>query len=249
MKNNNTTYRPLTKFVSQLYFLYLGILPAAATLSVRAIFRHEYDDMTMLFLFMAGVAASGVYLAVTLAYTFLPSTLVGVLFLFLDGPIFALISLAGGENADLMAFIIDSFLIDGVAIFCAIAILSWTSNIPTQGQKIGSTIVMLICVSFTAVLFFPYLHTQIWGNWWRFTWLAIGLIEALYVNYGTLYKYNVMAPADLSGQAKANIPDDLHQAHHVLGDKLATGFIIIFVCSWIGVFFLSNLVYVERVFE
>lgn len=172
--------------IGMAHLLYLGILPTLATIGALALDDRKPSDNRMFFLFLAGVGAVGVYLAFIGSYTALPDSLWKTLLLWLDSPIFAFIAISGSERTNLFFWAIDSFLIDGITIFVPIMVLAWFSSAPTRDQRIASIGIMLFCLGFCAVLFYPYWQNELWGNWWRLLWLGTGIIEASVVNYKIL---------------------------------------------------------------
>ena len=96
------------------HLVYLGLLPALATFAVLVVYGHPF----MFLVFLGGIVAVSVYLAVVVSYTCSPSSLAVALFILLDGPVCAALAQLSGGNP--YAFAIDSFLVDGVAIWAAI---------------------------------------------------------------------------------------------------------------------------------
>jgi hypothetical protein len=84
--------------------------------------------------------------------------------------------LSGGHP---YAFAIDSFLVDGVAIWVAIVWLAVTTSRPTEEQRIATVFFALVAVVTVISVFWPYLRESVWGEWNRLGWLLIGMIEAV----------------------------------------------------------------------
>jgi hypothetical protein len=74
--------------VENLHLVYLGLLPALATFSILVV----YGRLAPLLLFVGGIVAVSVYLAVVIGYTRPANSLGVALFTLLDGPLWAVLS-------------------------------------------------------------------------------------------------------------------------------------------------------------
>lgn len=160
-----------------LYLVYLGILPAWATFAVAYTYGVPYP----LLIFMVGVAAVGLYLTVTFSYAPLPTSWLGVAFVALDGPLILWLSNFG--EADWLGHGVESFVVDGTAVWLAILFVTFTSSLPTDEQRLASAGIMITCVSVFIFFFWPYLSQMPAQRWW---WLLAGLAENVLVSFRLL---------------------------------------------------------------
>ena len=93
------------RIVGGMHLVYLGLLPALATFAILA----EHGHRAIWLVFLGGIVAVSVYLAVAVSYTRSPGSLIAALLILLDGPVCAL--LAQSEGAQPFSFAIESFLI------------------------------------------------------------------------------------------------------------------------------------------
>jgi hypothetical protein len=161
-----------SRAVENMHLVYLGLLPALATFSVLV----NYGHPAPMLLFLGGVVAVSVYLAVVASYTRSTNSLGVALFVLLDGPFWAALSYAAGGV--LFSFAIDAFLIDGVAIWLAIVWLAVSTSRPTRGQRIATIGFALIAVGTVLFAFWLYLYESVFGDWLRFLFLVMGVVEA-----------------------------------------------------------------------
>ena len=101
----NRTHRA----VENLHLVYLGLLPALATFSVLIVYGHPAP----LLLFIGGVVAASVYLAVVIGYTRPVNSLGVALFTLFDGSLRAALSHSARRAP--FSFAIDAFLIPDVS--------------------------------------------------------------------------------------------------------------------------------------
>ncbi|MFH1195455.1 MAG: hypothetical protein V1720_07060 [bacterium] len=170
----------LHKTVDLLYLIYLGLLPSIAVFVVLIMYGTGYPFL----LFFGGIVLVSVYLAVVISYTPKSSSLITALIAFLDGPIFAAISDFANPGFNTIA--IDSFLIEGIAIWIAILWLAVSTNRPTKEQRIGTIILGIIAFGTISFSFFQYIDEYIFSNIFRFLGLLAGIIEAVMVNHFVL---------------------------------------------------------------
>jgi hypothetical protein len=142
------------------HLVYLGLLPAAATFTLL----YTYGHFAPMLLFIAGTAAVGVYLAATYVYTPRPRSVGLALFVLLDGPAWAALSLLL-KDARPLAFAVEGFLVDGTAVWASILVLALRSNLPTRGQRWGSVAIMLVALAAAGSLAWPYLREAASGAW------------------------------------------------------------------------------------
>ena len=191
--DENTTYSTrqsnhirLSRILGRVYLLYLGILPAIGTFAALV----AYGTPGPFLLFLGGIAAVGVYLAVTYSYTRIPANPLLILVMLLDGPLVILIAQQDGYS--LLGFLIESYLVDGTAIWLSILLLSLTSQLPTRGQRIGSVFFMLVALVATSSLFWPYMKAVLWNDWVRMMWLLAGTLVFSVIHYRRFYKENIV---------------------------------------------------------
>ena len=177
--------------INRLHLIYLGLLPSLATFIVLR--THGYRWMFPLFI--GGVAMVGVLLAEIFAHTRLPDSLPASLLVLLDGPMIALLATHGRG----FAFAIDSFLVEGLAVWLAIAVLAVVSDLPTPWQRNASVVIMLIAVGLSLSLFWPYLRITLEERWFKLVWLAIGVIEGAIVRF-RLLRTEEIVPRDADFQ-------------------------------------------------
>ncbi|MCA9971658.1 MAG: hypothetical protein KC425_15645 [Anaerolineales bacterium] len=174
--------------LDRIHLLYLGLLPALAT--AAALQRDGYRFPFLLFI--AGVAAVGVYLAATYSYTPRPKSLPATLWVLLDGPLFVLAGRGVAERP--FAFAIDAFLVDGSALWLAILWLALFSDLPGRGQRTASVGIMLVALGVTASLFWPYLQESFGGRPLPLAGLLFGIAEGAFMRVRLLGKGAVLRP-------------------------------------------------------
>jgi hypothetical protein len=180
----------LLRILDGIHLVYLGLLPALATLS--ALLAHGHPAPTLLF--FGGIVLVSVYLAVVFSYTS-PSRSIGIALLtLLDGPIFvALSQLSGGAW---VSFAINGFLVDGVAIWLAILWLALTTSLPTQGQRWATVAFGLIAMATMLSTFWPHIRDNVLQAWDVLLWLGVGLIEAVVARHFLLRAGTVARDTD-----------------------------------------------------
>lgn len=169
-------------------------------------------------IFLGGTGAVGVYLAATYSYTRLPNRVFPLLVMLLDGPLFVIVSLRDGLKP--LAFAVEGYLIDGLAIWLSILILAFISPLPTRGQRFWSIFFMFIAVGVNVALFWPYLQQFAGENWGHLIWLLVGCTEATIASFLLVSKDDVIRSDD--------------------GSIL---FIGLFVMLWVVALFLGNILY------
>jgi hypothetical protein len=200
--------------VENVRLVYLGLLPALATFSLLVNYGHPAPTL----LFFGGVVAVGVYLAVVASYTRPTSSLGVALLVLLDGPFWAALSFAAGGV--LFSFAIDAFLIDGVAIWLAIAWLAVSTSRPTQGQRIATIGLALIAVGSVLFAFWPYLCENVLGDWVRLLFLVMGIVEAFVARHYLL------------------------EVDEVVRDTMSSArYILVFLFVWIATMCAGNVLY------
>lgn len=184
--------RRITQLLGVVHLSYLGILPAAATFVLLRQYGHPFPFL----IFLGGVVAVSVYLAITASFTPVPQNLGIMIFMLLDGPAF--IALAqSGTNLSFSAAI-DSFMVDGLAVWLAIFWLAITTGRPTKEQKIGTIFFAVIALGTVASICWPYLLGEILTQREKPFWLSLGLIEAVLVYYHLLQADEGKRPTDFS---------------------------------------------------
>lgn len=175
---NNRLHR-----LGRIYLIYLGLLPALATLAAFDYLPAPINQVFMFLIFLGGVGGVGVYLAAVASYISLPQSWLALLLMLVDGPLFIVLAMWRNARATLAGFIIEAFLVDGLALFLAILILALRSPLPTRGERIGSVWLMLTAVSVLLFLFRGYWQTAVWGNWPHVAWLLVGILQGMAANY------------------------------------------------------------------
>lgn len=181
----------LTRIIGQVHLIYLGLLPAIATLALLYVYGHPFPFL----MFLGGTVAVGVYLAVTLNYTRTPASLGWTLLVLLDGPAWTLLSLWTKEVIPI-GFAVEALIVDGTAIWLSILILSFSSYKPSRGQRVASVLFMLIALGATASLVWPYFRDVLWGEWLSLCLLGGGTLEALLVRFKQLDRDEMTAGPD-----------------------------------------------------
>jgi hypothetical protein len=125
-----------------------------------------------------------------MSYAPIPKSLPWLLLALLDGPLFVLISLR--NNFHPLAFAIEGYLIDGTAIWLAILFLASVSDLPSREQRVASIAIMLVILGITGSQFWPYWQEYLWGNWYRIFWLAAGVVQATWLNFGRFQRAEVL---------------------------------------------------------
>jgi hypothetical protein len=166
--------------VEILHLVYLGLLPALATFSILVVYGHPAP----LLLFVGGIIAVSVYLAVVIGYTRPANSLDVALFTLFDGPLWAVLSRSVKETPippaiNAFSFAINAFLIDGVAIWIAIVWLAVSTSRPTKEQRIATVGFALVAVVSILFAFWPYIRENVWEKWTQLSWLVMGVVEAV----------------------------------------------------------------------
>ncbi len=172
---------------------YLGLLPALATFAVLRVYGHALPFLV----FLGGIVVVSVYLAVLVSYTRSSSPAVA-LFTLLDGPVCALLAQLGGGNP--YSFAIDSFLVDGIAVWLAIVWLAVTTSRPTKEQRIATLFFALLAVGTVFSVFWPYARASVWGHWGKLCWLTIGIVEAVIAHHYLLKADEVVRDEGVSAR-------------------------------------------------
>lgn len=183
----------LARVVGRAHLVYLGLLPSLATFALL----YTYGHPAPLLLFLGGTVAVGVYLAVIISYTPAPRSPLLSLAMMLDGPAWVTLSLLSKE-VRLPVFAVEGFLVDGTAVWVSTLVLALRSPLPTRGQRVASVAFMLVALAAAASLVWPYLTGALWGEWLSLFWLALGVAEALVVNYKVLERDEVVRDGDSS---------------------------------------------------
>lgn len=170
----------VVQFINWLHRLYLGLLPSLATFVLLRRYGYRWPFL----LFIGGVALIGVYLAVIYYLTPLPDSVPRSLWVWLDGPLFAVV--AQGVGSIDLGFFIKGFFIDALALWLAILLLALLSSRPTSGQRTGSLGISVGVLGVILSLFWPYVIETLWQDRLRMVWLLAGIIEGAMVRYRLL---------------------------------------------------------------
>ena len=199
------------------HLVYLGLLPVAATFSLL----YSYGHPAPLLLFLAGTAAVGVYLAATYVYTPRPRNVGLALFVLLDGPAWAALSLLL-KGARPLAFAVNGFLVDGTAVWASILVLALRSPLPTRGQRRASVGIMLAALAATFSLAWPYCREVLHGGWGAASLLLLALGAA----QGALTRYR------------------LYEREKVSRDEGASAaYIVVFIVAWVASMIAGNVLH------
>ncbi len=163
--------------VNWLHRLYLGLLPSLATFVLLRRYGYRWPFL----LFVGGVALTGVYLAVTYYLTPLPDSVPRSLWVWLDGPLFAVV--AQGVGSIDLVFFIEGFFIDALALWLAILLLALLSSRPTSGQRTRSLGISVGVLGVVFSLFWPYVTETLWRDRLRMVWLLVGIVEGVVARY------------------------------------------------------------------
>ncbi len=180
------------RIFERVHLVYLGLLPTLATFAVLITYGHP----AIFLVFLGGIVAVSVYLAMVVSYTRPPGSLAVALFILLDGPICAALAQLSGGNP--YAFAIDSFLIDGVAIWLAIVWLAVTTSRSTEEQRIATVFFALVAVVTVFSVFWPYLRESVWEEWKKLGWLVVGMVEAFIARHYLLEADEVVRDTGVS---------------------------------------------------
>jgi hypothetical protein len=177
------------------HLVYLGLLPSLATFSLL----YAYGHAAPLLLFLGGTAAVGVYLAATYSYTPRPRTLPSALLQLLDGPAWALLSIAV-RGARPLAFAVEGFLVDGTATWLSLLVLAARSPLPTREQRRAAVAFMLAALAATLWLAWPYLRDASRGTRGGagLFLLGLGALQGAFARYKLFSRDQVLRPADAS---------------------------------------------------
>ena len=190
------------------HVVYLGLLPVVANFSLL----YSYGHPAPLLLFLAGTAAVSVYLAATYVYTPRPPSVAVALFVLLDGPAWAALSLLLKYERPL-AFAVNGFLVDGTAVWISILVLALRSDLPTRGQRWASVGIMLVALAAVYSLAWPYCRDVMQGRWGGASLLLLALGAA----QGALTRYR------------------LYEREKTVRDNDASAvYIVVFIVAWVA---------------
>ena len=200
--------------LDKVHLIYLALLPAWATGVTLAIYGHRSPFLV----FLGGIVVVSVYLAVIVHYT-RPATSLGVALLtLLDGPLWAIAAQFTGGAA--VSFAVDAFLVDGIAIWIAIAWLAVTTSRPTREQRTATLAFAAIAVGTVCSLFWPYLRDVLWGQWLGIGLLLVGIGEAVVAHHYLLFKDEV-----------------------VRDERFTLPYLIIFIAVWVAAMIVGMVIY------
>lgn len=174
--------RSLHSFLENAHLFYLGLLPALATFALL----RQYGHPAPFWLFLGGTVAVSVYLAVVAHYTSPPGSVIQGVLVLLDGPLWLLAShFTAARPVLTLGFAVETFVLEGSAVWLAILWLAFTSPWPTRGQRWASAGLMLIAAGVIGALAWPYLQTA-FGVGLRGFWLLAGILQAVIVRVKVL---------------------------------------------------------------
>ncbi len=154
---------------------YLGLLPALATFALL----RQYGHPAPFWLFLGGTVAVSVYLAAVAHYTPPPDSIAQGVLVLLDGPLWLLAAqLTHTRPVLTLGFAVETFVLEGSAVWLAILWLALTSPWPTRSQRWASVGLMLIAVGIIGALAWPYLQAT-FGAGLRGCWLLAGILQAV----------------------------------------------------------------------
>lgn len=175
----------LHKTIDTAHLIYLGLIPSAATFFSLLKYGTGYPFLV----FIGGIVLVSVYLAVVASYTKESKSLWVSLWVFVDGPVFALLS--NYKSLSFSSVFIDSFMIDGTSIWLAIMWLAVSTDRPTKAQRNGTLILGIIALATVIIGFYGYLNEQIFGSLFRSAGLLAGIIETVVV-YHFILKMDIV---------------------------------------------------------
>jgi hypothetical protein len=204
----------LLRALDRAHVVYLGILPVVATFSLL----YAYGHPAPMLLFLAGTAAVSVYLAATYAFTPRPRNVFVALFVLLDGPAWAALSLFL-KDARPLAFAVNGFLVDGTAVWVSVLVLALRSDLPTREQRWASVGIMLVALAAVYSLAWPYCRDLSHGRWGAASLFLLALGAA----QGALTRYS------------------LYEGERVVRDENANAaYIVVFIVAWIASLMAGN---------
>ncbi|HWS88978.1 MAG TPA: hypothetical protein VN282_18535 [Pyrinomonadaceae bacterium] len=217
MEGKRRTDESLLRALDWAHMVYLGLLPVVATFSLL----YSYGHIAPFLLFLAGTAAVSVYLAATYVYTPRPRNVALALFVLLDGPAWAALSLLLKYERPL-AFAVNGFLIDGTAVWASILVLALRSDLPTHGQRWASVGIMAVALAATYSLAWPYCRDVLQGSWGGASLLLLALGAA----QGALTRYRLY-----------------ERENTVRDDDASAVFIVVFIFAWLASLIAGNVLH------
>lgn len=193
MENSEARSR-LVSIIGYIHLIYLGLLPALATFAL--LFR--YGHFFPLALFLGGTVAVGVYLAVTFSYTPRPTSLGFGLLILLDGPLWVLLSLLQ-TKVNPLGFAVESYLVDGTAIWISILALSVQIYIPFRKDRFAAIGFMLAALAATLSMVWPYLRDELWHHWASMALIVAGIVESTMLRFRALNKQQAVQKDESKG--------------------------------------------------
>jgi len=217
LEGKRRTDESLLRALDWAHMVYLGLLPVVATFSLL----YSYGHIAPFLLFLAGTAAVSVYLAATYVYTPRPRNVALALFVLLDGPAWAALSLLLKYERPL-AFAVNGFLIDGTAVWASILVLALRSDLPTHGQRWASVGIMAVALAATYSLAWPYCRDVLQGSWGGASLLLLALGAA----QGALTRYRLY-----------------ERENTVRDDDASAVFIVVFIFAWLASLIAGNVLH------
>src|SRR4051812_12675203 len=163
--------------IGYIHLVYLGLLPSLATFTLL----YKYGYPIPLLLFLGGAVAVSVYIAVILFYTPMPGSVGWGLWILLDGPILVVLSLLT-KKSFAIDYVVEGFIVEGTAIWLSILILA--ARFPRQ--RLAAIGYMLLSLTVSLSLVYPYFQNTIHDQWASFSLLAIGIVESFGVRFKQL---------------------------------------------------------------
>jgi hypothetical protein len=205
----------LTLILGHVHLIYLGILPALATFGL--LYTYGYPSPLFIFLLIGGTAAVSVYVVVLFSYAPLPPSLGWAIFVLLDGPMCALLSLSS-KRVFPLGFAVEAFIVDGIAVCLSILVIAYK-----WGGANAAVGWMLLALTATASLVWPYFRDDLWGQWVSLGLLVGGILEATLVR-----------SQQLERDEAARHPDTV------------AVYIVILLLTWVGAMIAGNVLHEFR---
>lgn len=180
------------RVIGDIYLGYLVLLPAIGTFVLLAVLK---VPVVPLIFFLAGTAAVGLYLAVTVSYTPVSKSAWKNLLRLIDTPSIIVVSaLLGG--LPVAQSIVEIVLIEVMAVVAGIFALSGVSDKPTKEQRRLSLIVVGLPLAALIALFWSYLSRFVAGDAIHTVVLFGAIIQASAIQFGRADEDHVRRPAE-----------------------------------------------------
>lgn len=164
--------------IGRWYLIYLALLPAVGTVALVGFLKITVNPLVFL---CVGTAGVGIYLAMTGSYTKLSRNPWRNLLMFLDGPIWAIGTLAVGGS--LATVVVNDILIEISAGLLGLFAVVLTSYKPSRDQRIASIFAVGIPLLGAGWLLYLYGRDHLVDGPWTLVVLAAAVVQGAFLQF------------------------------------------------------------------